>query len=1039
MQRKCALDMKDNPLAARVSLWVFFVCVGLTSLCPDRAYGQQPSISGIRVTSDTNAVVVTYTVSPDSYCWVQYGVASGTYLWSSVSFQSGGQFISGLCSVPINGLKDGTTYYFLPTARPDPDDETNICNTPACGAVEQSATTPPASVSHLPAAPNPVQANLSCEPDSPACSSYPTYSNAYVTVPLAATGPAGECAASASVRAPAGYSWTITTGETLTQMIAANAMTFGTVFQVPQGVTCIVPPTDSRGHGYNLPNLAVDPLATGGLISAANHRWIIFRTAPGGPADFPPFGTRTGPSFFHHYGGFENVTANTSGVFWIGGIIFTAKGGAANPVHHVWIENLEFQADATQNVNYDAFFSFALGEAGDIPPFPSYMVLRDNYFHFPDRSNIPSGVPSVQSGIIGTAASQIAIVGNYMDNMYFSNPVGIPQGIYLMDCGFKGACSPASNVLIDNNSFQGMAMDIYVEVNNHGNPNPADYTITHNFLYWPYTTTYPYAVAIGGYGCRNQIEEKGMTRELIAGNYINGQWACANTGDAILTFNAVDLTITNNYVTNSAAGIGVNGTGNGASMNIYSSSANRITVSNNLLYNLGRSLYQAGGGGFGAPAIEMESSPSNLTVVNNTFGPIGNDNPVGQNLGFFYPWILYNGGGGQLTGLTFRNNVLPFGIGQTSYGGGIGVQELLASAGNLSHPSTPAPNSEMYPVEFSNWLSTVAGYADGTRQLGLTATSTVAPGSGYTNGNLSFTGCSSSPTGAYTTSGGAVQYSTITSFGACAPSSVTVSAGLGGASLRPHFGLTTSYNWGGNVDVCTSYSGSDMSQANCSSSSSTMPSGDVWAPGANTAQRLAAAGVRPDYSIVATMSNAGNVGANLNAILSATGTVTNVSVALSASSAAVSYTAPDDRSCSVDVSPDGVTWTRTSDSGGIRQRSIPLTGLSAATPYNYRVLCYFEQLSPLFAGSQITDGTFTTLAAGTRDPSFAFSLAEFSGSANFKVTMTAPDGVTRYANTCGASPCVLANVPVGTYSTVQQWLNGSTVIATSDAQEVAVR
>jgi hypothetical protein len=116
-----------------------------------------------------------------------------------------------------------------------------------------------------------------------------------------------------------------------------------------------------------------------------------------------------------------------------------------------------------------------------------------------------------------------------------------------------------------------------------------------------------------------------------------------------------------------------------------------------------------------------------------------------------------------------------------------------------------------------------------------------------------------------------------------------------------------------------------------------------------------------------------------------------------------------------------------------------VSGLSAATAYQYRLLCYFEQSAPLFAGNQLTDGTLTTLAGATRSPSFAFSLATFSGATSYRTTLTAPDGVTQYTSTCTTSPCVVASVPVGDYTAVQQWLAGATVIASSDAQAASVR
>jgi hypothetical protein len=53
--------------------------------------------------------------------------------------------------------------------------------------------------------------------------------------------------------------------------------------------------------------------------------------------------------------------------------------------------------------------------------------------------------------------------------------------------------------------------------------------------------------------------------------------------------------------------------------------------------------------------------------------------------------------------------------------------------------------------------------------------------------------------------------------------------------------------------------------------------------------------------------------------------------------------------------------------------------------------------------------------------------------------LTSLDGITLYTNTCSTSPCVVSSVPVGDYSMVQQWLNGSTVIAASDSQPISFR
>ena len=93
--------------------------------------------------------------------------------------------------------------------------------------------------------------------------------------------------------------------------------------------------------GYNLPPLPVDPQATGGSIDAPNHRWIIFPYGAEWHGDFPPLGTRTGPSFFAHYGGFQSVSPNAlDTAMETGGIIFNAT--APGQVHHIWIETEVF-------------------------------------------------------------------------------------------------------------------------------------------------------------------------------------------------------------------------------------------------------------------------------------------------------------------------------------------------------------------------------------------------------------------------------------------------------------------------------------------------------------------------------------------------------------------------------------------------------------------------------------------------------------------------------------------------------------------------
>lgn len=938
-----------------------------------------PAISNITVTTDTNVAVVRYNVSPDSYCWVRYGVASGTYLWNSATFSS--TTSPGLCSMPINGLKDNTTYYFLPTARPNPDDETNICATPDCGAVEQKAVTPDVSTSHLPAEPVSVAANLLSEPDT----------SGYAIVNLVEGGPRvnHECIARDTVKAPAGYSWTILRGETLTRIIAEHAMTYGTIYQVPHGLTCVVNPSYAPwGAGYNLPVLGVDPLATEKSMDAPNHRWIIFRTTPGATGELPPFGARTGPSFFSHYGGFQGNTPNSVNGYNSGTIFNQASG----QLHHYWFENLKFSVDENRTeANYDYFIVFGNGEGGGTPPFCKYIVMRGNYFHGPNRANVQNGTPSVQGAIAGTMQGQIAIVGNYFDNLYYAKGAlgsGIVQGIYFMDCGNAGTCNTGGPALIDNNYMHGMAMNLYLESNNPNNPAvPHDFTVTHNSFHWPYDTTYPYSVAVGTYGCRNQIEYKGMIRSRISGNYINGQWACGNSGAAILMSGygtITDVTIKSNYITKATTVLNIAGLGNANSVVSHYSTANRFLVTNNLAENLGRGLYQAGGGGLGTSFLDMDTSATNVIVTNNTVGPFANQN--GTIPGYWYPWIFnYSGGGtGQLAGFTMQNNILPFGVPSAGpAGAGIDTQGVIYGNGVLSHPATPLPANSfmMSPLNYAKFLGTIAGYTDGSPGLGMQGASVISGGSGYpSSGNLAFSGCTTAPVGSYTAKAGVIVSTTFTSFGSgCDPTKfkVTPVGGGSGALLRPAYGLKPSFQWNSNVNYCTTFNQSDMDMMTCLTASATMPAGDVYAPGPNTAARMAAAGIvngaLSDYHCKTPSLTACVAGANVDTLEADLGIVSHISTSTVGTTFTISYLAPDSKGCSVDISPDqGIGWMRKADTPGERQRSVVLDGLAPNTSYQYRVLCYFDQTPDWFAfpsdtSNLTTSGTFTT-GGGARGP-----------------------------------------------------------------------
>ncbi len=94
-----------------------------------------------------------------------------------------------------------------------------------------------------------------------------------------------------------------------------------------------------------------------------------------------------------------------------------------------------------------------------------------------------------------------------------------------------------------------------------------------------------------------------------------------------------------------------------------------------------------------------------------------------------------------------------------------------------------------------------------------------------------------------------------------------------------------------------------------------------------------------------------DIGVDVDALKAAQGTVENARVrSVSATTAIVSYLAPDSAACTVEYGTSA-TWgtgTRVADGGGDRVRNVTLSPLSGASVYYYRLLCAVEQPSGNF-------------------------------------------------------------------------------------------
>ena len=105
------------------------------------------------------------------------------------------------------------------------------------------------------------------------------------------------------------------------------------------------------------------------------------------------------------------------------------------------------------------------------------------------------------------------------------------------------------------------------------------------------------------------------------------------------------------------------------------------------------------------------------------------------------------------------------------------------------------------------------------------------------------------------------------------------------------------------------------------------------------------------------------VGVDYGRLESELGLVTNIlPVAMTGNAAQFQYTAPDENSCAVDVTSDGLNWTRTLDGGGNRTRIVNIPQLNPLAGYRYRIICYYLQLND---GNRYTDYTSDQITSGT--------------------------------------------------------------------------
>ena len=366
-------------------------------------------------------------------------------------------------------------------------------------------------------------------------------------------------------------------------------------------------------------------------------------------------------------------------------------------------------------------------------------------------------------------------------------------------------------------------------------------------------------------------------------------------------------------------------------------------------------------------------------------------------------------------------------------------------------------------------MNSAFGVANAISGIGIQGIRVVNPGSGYpATGTINFSGtCSTMPTATFYSTGGQIigvnmgssginLAGSFTGFGnGCIASTMSAvadtSGGGSGASLRVEYGLTPKYNWSGNAGVCTFFNGSNMNTSQCSSYTNPgvlMPSGDFYPTAVSglMTDRFTNVGLKNygsnDFNCYATSQSGCGFGVNVNKLEGDLGIVSQISSNVSGTTLAVSYLAPDSRSCYVDITTNGGTsWTRTQDSNpGVRSyRTVSFTGLGTGVSGTYRILCYFNQTEgynynengdttgwfrfPSEYSNIQTVGSFTTLSSTVSrvtENYFTFP----SGVSNVTLTYTPVSGGSSYFNGCTSSPCAVT-VPVGDYNVTYGWSNGT--------------
>jgi len=954
-----------------------------------------PVITNVRYTALTHSSIRwQYQISSTTaFPQVKYGVTSGVYPYQTASYGMTASWgglpnNDGLASFAIGGLAPNTTYYFRVTARPNADNDTDICQSDACGSVEQVVTTPP-EPTVSPAMPEPPVAYQPTLPDT----------TGYAVVPMVVSGN-GTCVAGSSVSAA-----NVVAGDSMGAII--GKIGYGTILEFPQGAECKVPPQAESGAGYRLPNKALD-INAGGNIDSPNHRWIIWRTASNTLADFPPFGARTTPAWAGKMAKFVALVPHSGN----GQVIDTTFTSA----HHWWFQNLEFTHTADP--------AYVAPDAMDPAPFvdlikitpqytqsepPRYFVLDRLYVHgtgFPARLKFGLSLGGINQAMIGCYVSKV----DYwrMAKWTTLSPATSTGGTVLN--------VPVQNVRRNiNDSDIGMTAPATVTISNG-----AGYTGTVLGILDSSGLTIQYTNGSATLNCTNCTATKVAAVGQAVNQYYWFTGSIAN-GQFTIQFARTQQWATTGWSSGGSWGVQLNDSGRGPYL-----------FDNNFIDGYGLSFYiDAGGSPYSNDDVtwirnhqiwNQDHRPTSATWNGFRYdvrqlwetkrgkryllkGNILEGNWSYQNNG---PAIFLSGRpiyslsdtNVGITDFMIRSNTIRHGAsGWTCSGGGVPPDSVTVQRvvfeNNFIHDINRYVYDDSGPSFSSAYVDSLPGCQDLTIRnntmglaLGRGPYLMLLGGGQVLGGKMTFT--DNIMYMSFGEGGGGIgvddtQYINSHPRLPSVPFNGTFKQKLDaffvktGATVQPNYTFTNNVIIGGMTGTTMSTLRS-LTSSEVGGLASQFPPGNIFPSGSNIAEReqqvgmvnpgeaaykltefspYRAAGTRPALS-------GKSIGTDFDQLYADQGRVLGINIQPGSTALEVNYIAPDGRSCSVDTKPEaGPAWTRKADQGGARSRTLIISSLTPSTSYQYRILCYYEQLND--GGSltglgpdEVTNGTIST-------------------------------------------------------------------------------